>query len=306
MRNLIIILGWGLIPFSTSFADIDNGKEAYYIGDYERAISEFTPLAERGNTFALMKLGFMHENGWGTVKDFTIAMDYYKQAALIGHVEGYMSLAKLYAYGKGVKKNEELAKSNLLRAVELGNFHAYYILGNIYNDLFAFGDKPIEALKWYLKAAGNNTAAHSRNGHYTPGSGRWFRLLSSEGVRLTRIAAEAGNIYAQFNTGLRYHYGEGVDRDYKIAEEYFLMAALAGLVEAQKYVGEAHAMANPVNTNNVYVNTWFIIAARGGNKQAEVFKKKLESNMSAENIQAAQRAADVWISKNTKHLNLLQ
>ena len=53
-----------------------------------------------GNTFFLMKLDFMHENGWGTAKNFTIAMDYYKQAALIGHAEGYMSLAKLYAYGK--------------------------------------------------------------------------------------------------------------------------------------------------------------------------------------------------------------
>ena len=48
MRHIIIILGWGLIPFSTSLADIDKGKEAYYMGDYERAISEFIPQPERG------------------------------------------------------------------------------------------------------------------------------------------------------------------------------------------------------------------------------------------------------------------
>ncbi|MDG1996201.1 MAG: tetratricopeptide repeat protein [Emcibacteraceae bacterium] len=300
MRNIIIILGWGLLSFSTSLADIDDGKEAYYMGDYQRAISEFTPLAEGGNVFALMKLGFMSENGWGTVKNYTAAMDYYKQAALLGDGEGYISIAKQYAYGKGVKKSEELANDNLLRAVELGEHHAYYILGDIYNDFYALGEHPSVALKWYLKAAENNAAAYSRNGHYTPGTGQWFRLLSTEGVRLTRIAADAGNIYAQFNTGLRYYYGEGVEADYKIAEAYFLMAAINGIVEAQKLVGEAHAMENPVNTNNVYVNTWFTIASHGGNKQAKLFKEKLESNMSEEDIDASHRAANEWINENTE------
>lgn len=295
MRFKLFIFMMGAVPFSISYADIDRGKEAYYMGEYERAIAEFIPEADRGNTYALIKLGFMCENGWGIAKDFKKAMDYYKTAADAGNAEGYMSIAKLYAYGKGVEKNEELAKSNLLRAAGLGETHAYYILANTYNDIYAFGEKPLEALKWYLMAAEKNTAAFSRNGHYNPGIGRWFRLLSPEGVRLTRLSADTGNVYAQFNTGLRYFYGEGVVRDYNVAEEYFFKAAEGGIVEAQKFVGEAHAMNNPIRTDNVFVDKWFTISSLGGNRAARVFKNSLEDQMSQDEITAAEEAANVWL-----------
>lgn len=290
-----LLLSASLIPFQFTLADIDRGKEAYYMGEYERAIAEFTPDAENGDTYALVKLGFMAENGWGTSKDYQKAHGFYKRAADLDSAEGYISLAKLYAYAKGVNKNEQTAKNYLLKAVSFGENHAYYILGNFYNDLFAFGEQADEALKWYLMAAENNAAAYSRNGHYTMGSGHWFRLNTPEGVMVTRNAADNGNIYAQFNTGLRYHYGEGVPKDYDIAEEYFLKAANAGHIESQRFVGQNHAVKNMQNTNNVFIDTWFTIAAIGGNKEAMRNKAKIELSMSKEEIFEAEKAADKWL-----------
>jgi uncharacterized protein len=300
MRFIVLFFMVGGLSFSWSYADIDSGKEAYYMGEYERAISEFKPEAELDNTYAQIKIGFMYENGWGVDKDFIQALEYYESAARAGNPEGLISIAKLYAYGKGVDRNEERAINNLLLAVKSGENHAYYILGEFYNDIYAFGVKSEQALKWYLKAAEYNAAAFSRNGHYTPGMGHWFRLLTPEGVRLTRLSADAGNKYAQFNIGLRYHFGEGVNRDYKIAEDYFLMAAKNGLVEAQKFVAQTHALNNLLPADNIYVNKWFTIAALGGDKEAKRFKEILERQMSLSDINTSQKSAEKWFHKYTK------
>lgn len=289
------LLTAALIPFQLSIADIDRGKEAYYMGEYERAISEFTPDAEDGNTYALVKLGFMAENGWGIAKDYQKAHDFYQQAADLESAEGYISLAKLYAYAKGVSKNEQTAKEYLIKAASLGESHAYYILGEFYNDLFAFGENAEEALKWYLLAAEHNAAAYSRNGHYTMGSGHWFRLNTSEGVKATRNTADNGNVYAQFNTGLRYHFGEGVAKDYDIAESYFLKAANVGHVESQRFVGQNHAVKNMENTDVVFIDTWFSIAAKGGNKEAMRNKQKIELSMTPDEVLKAEIAAENWL-----------
>lgn len=293
-----LLLTATLIPFQFSFADIDRGKEAYYMGEYERAIAEFTPDAENSNAYALVKLGFMAENGWGTIKDYQKAHDFYQQAAELESTEGYISLAKLYAYAKGVSKNEQTAKEYLLKAASLGENHAYYILGDFYNDLFAFGENAEAALKWYLLAAEHNAAAYSRNGHYTMGSGHWFRLNTSEGVKATRNAADNGNIYAQFNTGLRYHYGEGVAKDYDVAEIYFLKAANAGHIESQRFVGQNHAIKNMENTDAVFIDTWFSIAAKAGNKEAMRNKQKIELSMTPDEISKAELAAENWLKNH--------
>ena len=97
-----LLLTATLIPFQLSLADIGRGKETYYMGEYERTIAEFTPDAEDGDAYALVKLGFMAENGWGTSKDYQKAHDFYQRAAELESTEGYISLAKLYAYAKGV------------------------------------------------------------------------------------------------------------------------------------------------------------------------------------------------------------
>lgn len=283
-------------PFTK--ADIDAGKEAYFMGDYKKAHIELLPDANDGNSYAQIKIGFMYENGWGVARDYGTAKYWYQKAATLNDPEAHVALAKLYAYAKGTGRDKGQAEQHLLMAADLGLFHAYYVLGEINNDNFAFGHNEEDALNYYLMAASHNAAARSRNGHFSKGSGIWFRLLTEHGVALTREAADNGNIYAQFNVALRYHFGEGTAQDHDMAEKYFLLAANSGIVEAQHFLGQNRALKHGINLDKIFVDKWFTIAARAGNKEAMSNKHKLEIDMTADEIEAAELQAANWKSEH--------
>ncbi len=228
----------GLMCTNIAFADIEVGKEAYYMGEYERAIAAFMPDAEAGNTYAQIKIGFMNENGWGTERSYVAAVEWYSRAIEGGDPEGSVALAKLYAYGRGLPRDYDRVEALIHDAADKGYHHAYYVMGEFHNDDDAFGLNTRQALDYYLLAAEHNAAATMVSGHYRPGTGQWFRLLSPRGVQATRRIADEGNVYAQLNTGLRYYYGEGAVKNHNTANSYFLMAALNGNVEAQKYLAQ--------------------------------------------------------------------
>ena len=278
-------------------ADIDQGKEAYFIGNYERALELLTPEANNGNSYAQIKIGFMHENGWGTDRDFSTAIKWYEKAANADDPEGHISLAKIYAYGKGVIKDYNTAEAHILKAVELGEHHAYYVLGDFHNDARAFGFNEKYALKYYLLAAAKNAAATSVNGHFRKGTGTWFRLITPAGVQITRRAADDGNTYAQLNTGLRYYYGEGVVKNHNVANSYFLMASHSGNAEAQNYLAQNRVLQNPDNYDKLFVAKWFNIAAISGNKQAKKNLENLLKNLSSSEMEQAEKAALTWLGR---------
>ena len=64
MRDLVIIAAALLsltLPSSVAAQDYDSGWRAYNEGDYETALNEWRPLAERGNTTAQTNLGLVIE-----------------------------------------------------------------------------------------------------------------------------------------------------------------------------------------------------------------------------------------------------
>ncbi len=286
------------LSISQSHADVDKGKEAYFMGDYEIAYNEFLIDANKANSYAQIKLGFMLENGWGTDKNYSKAKEWYDKAADLNDPEAHIALGKLYAYGKGLTKNPEIAKAHFLTAAELGYYHAYYILGDIHNDIFAFGNNDKEALKWYLLAAERNAAAFLRNGHYSKGRGQWFRLLTPAGVILTKKAADDGNQFAQFNVALRYYFGEGTAIDHVKAHKYFHMAALAGNVEAQNYLAQSLVVKNPDSFDKIEADMWFSIAANNGSTDAAISKQKMEAGMTPEEISSAESLATEWMANH--------
>ena len=52
----------------------EKGLEAYKQRDYATALSEWRPLAERGNADAQVKLGFMYADGLGVPQDYALAV----------------------------------------------------------------------------------------------------------------------------------------------------------------------------------------------------------------------------------------
>ncbi len=81
------------------------GVDAYERGDYETALKEFRPLAERGNEAAQANLGFMYAKGQGVPQDYTEAVKWYRLAVEQGDAVAQATLGLMYAKGQGVAQN---------------------------------------------------------------------------------------------------------------------------------------------------------------------------------------------------------
>ena len=65
-------------------ADFQAGFDAYNGGDYDTALKEFRPLAERGKAVAQWSLGIMYERGRSVPQDYVQAYRWYTLAAAKG------------------------------------------------------------------------------------------------------------------------------------------------------------------------------------------------------------------------------
>ena len=97
--TLTILLGSVGLSWS---ADLRKGAFAYQSGDYATALREWTPLAEQGDDFAQLSLGFMYEKGRGVPQDYKTAVKWYRLAAEQGDARAQFSLGAMYANGQGV------------------------------------------------------------------------------------------------------------------------------------------------------------------------------------------------------------
>ena len=76
------------------------GWDAYKAGDYDRALAIWTPLAETGHVNAQVNLGFMYDYGNGVKRDYRLAANWYRAAAIQGSAAGQYNLSLLIADGK--------------------------------------------------------------------------------------------------------------------------------------------------------------------------------------------------------------
>jgi TPR repeat protein len=102
---------------------------AYARGDYARAASELSYLAESGNARAQALLGFFYENGFGVPQAYDAAADLYHRAAIQGDAFAQSRLGLIYDKGHGVPKNDILSYKwlNLAAARATKRDRDYYL-----------------------------------------------------------------------------------------------------------------------------------------------------------------------------------
>ena len=104
IRNLFFILA--LFSSTTSFAnDFQEGLDAVYETDYEKALKKLRPLAAKGHAAAQYNLGVMHEWGDGVPQNNLLAIKWYRRAAENFHKDAQNNLGAMYSKGEGVKQN---------------------------------------------------------------------------------------------------------------------------------------------------------------------------------------------------------
>ena len=70
-----------------------------------------------------------------------------------GDAEAQLHVAKMYAFGEGVPKNDKIAVKWLTKAAEQGLARAQYSLGNMYDKGKGVPENDKIAVKWLTEAA---------------------------------------------------------------------------------------------------------------------------------------------------------
>lgn len=213
--------------------------------------------ADKGNDKAQVQLGKTYLNGYGTAKDTTKAIGYYRMALVKNNPEAQNLIGFFLVYGYSLKKDIpeglrliQLSAKNgdawglynlayiyhqgvylekdYVKALELYNLsalqeivYAQAMLGNMHYSGLGTAVNKIEAAKWYEKAAknGNLESMKSLYSMYSRGDGV---SLDHVKARLYLLqAADAGDEASLLNVALMYLNGYGVAVDTEMAKQYF-------------------------------------------------------------------------------------
>ncbi|MDA0821567.1 MAG: tetratricopeptide repeat protein [Proteobacteria bacterium] len=106
-------------------ADFNDGVVALMTGNYEKALSQFVPLAETADhAYAQYFIGRMYADGQGVEKNSETAAKWYRKASVKGVADAQLRLAGQYQIGDGVPRDMEAAYAWYSVAATLGNAKA--------------------------------------------------------------------------------------------------------------------------------------------------------------------------------------
>lgn len=188
----------------------------------------FAGLADKGDQYAQLKLGFMLDKGLGGAIDYSSAQAWYTSAA------------------------------------QQGNPMAQYLLGQFYQVGIVGAPDYGLAKKWYKKAAKRLTMASVALGFIYETVDDNYPLAFSAYQK----AAEHGDVKGSYDLGLMYLYGKGMPVDYAKAKDLFTVAADKGLSEAMTQLGTMNFLGVIGPRNDNAALAWYKKSAELGNVNA--------------------------------------
>jgi hypothetical protein len=132
MRTRIALLLTALVAPTLAAADLREGYDAYQLGEYDRALAEFLPLAGRNDVVASYYLGLMSLEGRGVTRNAREGLSWLGRAADGGHTGAQLKLAELYETGESVGRDYQAAAHWMEESAYGGNADAQYYLGMYY------------------------------------------------------------------------------------------------------------------------------------------------------------------------------
>tara|TARA_B110000881_G_scaffold213305_1_gene224126 strand:- start:2011 stop:2949 length:939 start_codon:yes stop_codon:yes gene_type:complete len=211
--------------------------------NFSRAKTWFTLLNQLGDSYGLYYLGQMNENGWGTEKSPKIALNYYRRGAKKKVPPAIYRLATFHEHGLGGFKQDKTKAIELYRqGAELGHAVCMYNLSVMLDTMDDHPELKAEVLSWLLRSAGSGLveAEYQIGVRYQQGKGVQQDLVAS--AAWFDRAARNDHAQAQLQLGGMYEKGQGVKRDYSAARRLYELSAKSGNLGGQiKY---AEALAN--------------------------------------------------------------
>lgn len=220
--------------------------EAYDAKDYAKALKYYQYAAEKNDSHAQVRLGYMYDMGEGVTQNYAEAMKWYLKAANQGNASAQYNIGIMYENGHGVKQDYSEANKWYLKAAEQGNTSAQYNFG----------------LNLYL---GNGTTQN-----YTEALNWWLK------------AAKSGDADCQNNVGIMYKNGLGVKQDYSEALKWYIKASEQGHTSAIYNLGLMYAEGTGMKSQNIAeaLNCFYKAAQKGHEKaKAELEKYRKNGNI---------------------------
>ena len=236
--------------------------------DLKKAFDWFLKSARAGHNGAMWWLGDCYRDGEGTEEDISEAIKWYEKSAELNNQYAMCKLGVLYDIGKGVLENQVLAAQWYRKSAEAGNPEAMCYLAMDYEYGVGVEQDYEKARIWYQKAADKGYAdAECRMGEYCYDAGDyakaryWYRraveqgngkamnmqgiLRSSEEYGLQndwkafqyfQQSAEVGYGWGMYNLAHCYETGSGVQKNLKLAGEWYAKAADEGIEPAIEWL----------------------------------------------------------------------
>ncbi len=169
----------------------------------------------------MFRLGVIYKAGIGSVlPDLQDSFYWFHRAARQSHAEAQYTVAVMYYYGEGVKRNFQKAHYWYEKAAKQSHAEAQYELGGIYY----------------------------RGGHVKRDLQKAFGWLEG--------AAKQGHRNAQYELAMMYYQGLGVERDFQKALEWFKAAAGQGHPSTQYHFGKMYYHGETVSRDFQKARYW--------------------------------------------------
>ncbi len=241
-------------------------------------------MAEKGDTNALMTLGYMHLYGLnGFDINYRKTFEYYSLAAESGNDIAINNLGSLYYSGIGVKKDVEHAAELFSKASNAGNIDATINLAVIFLSEQGVLHNPQSASLLLKDAAEKSSPVAKYLLGYLYMKGIGVPQNMKKAVENIRFAAEQNYDEAQYMLGYLYLNGWGVMQNYNNAIKYFTRAYNQGNVSAMYELGNMYGSETKIEPDFYKSYVAFNMAAYHGVPDAErrrdvVGKEKLKKD----------------------------
>ncbi|WP_306569624.1 MobP3 family relaxase, partial [Faecalispora jeddahensis] len=247
----------------------------YYSGksiprDYEKAAEWFTRASMDEIPEAQYRLAQMYQFGRGVEKDEELGGALYRKAQInflwqSGHkpdAPAELKMAKMFFYGQGCEQDYAQAAMWYGLAAAHGDSMAKYELGKMY--LYGIGIETNEELgKEYLC-----DAYWSFRSFINEAIGFDIGSYVDNGTADTSIVSDKNTAYLMYLVGRMEYAGEGIERNYKKALQWYKLAASGGHIHSNYCVAKMYYAGESVLQDYDQAKKWYATAAEGKDKYA--------------------------------------
>ena len=238
--------------------------------------------------------------------NYTAALSKFKLAAIKGDDKAQFNLAKMLVDQGGEKNGKEAIHLYKLSAMQ-GNSDALNALSIFY---FLMGENTFANDKNEIKLI-TMIAENRSDGALTDGAqfnlgvkyqyGKGVQQDKVKAAHWYEMAAKNGLKEAQFNLGILYYSGEGVIQDYSEAVKWYKLASMQGVSSAQNNLGIMYFLGEGLAVNYLYSYMWLNLAYVGTGEQTVKVRNAVAAKMTLQQIAEAQQMTRECLARNFKN-----